>query len=192
MLQQQLPTWGRALTGWDAQSRHVPIFLTLSENHLSLGFDLHALDLQGEGDTVEARILEGQPGKVVIEEIVGDGGRLRKEPEENCCGIAALETLAMLPGGTPSCGVSLRLHKGLPLGSGMGSSAASAAAACWAVNNLFGNVLSKEDLVLAGLKSEAKVSGYHADNIAPALMGGFVLIRYDSYISACLRKWLHA
>lgn len=142
------------------------------------------MHLQGQGDTVEARILEGNPGKVVIEEIIGDGGRLKKDPEENCCGIAALETLAMLPGGPPSCGVSLRLHKGLPLGSGMGSSASSAAAACWAVNNLFGNVLSKEQLVLAGLKSEAMVSGYHADNIAPALMGGFVLIRCAAVISA--------
>ena len=59
----------------------------------------------------------------------------------------------------------------------MGSSAASAAAGAWAVNNLFGNPLSKEELVPAGLASEAIVSGYHADNIAPALLGGFVLIR---------------
>ena len=67
--------------------------------------------------------------------------------------------------------------QGLPLGSGMGSSAASAAAGAWAVNNLFGNPLSKVELVPAGLASEASVSGYHADNIAPALLGGFVLIR---------------
>jgi homoserine kinase len=134
--------------------------------------------MQGQGDTVSARVLEGEPGKVIIEEIVGDGGRLKLEPGENCVGIAAMETLKLLPGGPPKCGVALRLHKGLPLGSGMGSSAASAAAACWAVNNLFGNVLTKEELVLAGLQSEAFVSGYHADNIAPALMGGFVLVRY--------------
>ncbi len=67
--------------------------------------------------------------------------------------------------------------QGLPLGSGMGSSAASAAAGAWAVNSLFGSPLSKQDLVPAGLASEAIVSGYHADNIAPALLGGFVLIR---------------
>lgn len=67
--------------------------------------------------------------------------------------------------------------QGLPLGSGMGSSAASAAAAAWAVNGLFGAPLSKADLVPAGLASEATVSGYHADNIGPALLGGFVLIR---------------
>lgn len=59
----------------------------------------------------------------------------------------------------------------------MGSSAASAAAGAWAVNALFGGTLSKEQLVPAGLASEATVSGYHADNIAPALLGGFILIR---------------
>lgn len=76
--------------------------------------------------------------------------------------------------------------QGLPLGSGMGSSAASAAAAAWAVNGLFGSPLSKSQLVLAGLASEAAVSGYHADNIGPALLGGFVLIRWADLVSqAC-------
>lgn len=70
--------------------------------------------------------------------------------------------------------------QGLPLGSGMGSSAASAAAGAWAVNSLFGGPLSKQELVPAGLASEAIVSGYHADNIAPALLGGFVLIRWGA------------
>ena len=59
----------------------------------------------------------------------------------------------------------------------MGSSAASAAAAAWAVNCLFGCPVEKDRLIYAGLASEAAVSGYHADNIAPALMGGFILIR---------------
>lgn len=60
----------------------------------------------------------------------------------------------------------------------MGSSAASAAAGAVAVNALFGSPLTKEELILPGLASEATVSGYHADNIAPALLGGFVLVRY--------------
>ena len=67
--------------------------------------------------------------------------------------------------------------QGLPLGSGLGSSAASAAAAAMAVNALFGQPLTKQQLVPAGLQAEAAVSGYHADNIAPALLGGFILIR---------------
>ncbi|PIM97003.1 Homoserine kinase [Handroanthus impetiginosus] len=76
-----------------------------------------------------------------------------------------------------SVGLSLSLEKGLPLGSGLGSSAASAAAAAVAVNELFGSPFSPSELVIAGLESEAKVSGYHADNIAPSILGGFVLIR---------------
>ncbi|KAI8026052.1 Homoserine kinase [Camellia lanceoleosa] len=75
-----------------------------------------------------------------------------------------------------SVGLSLSLHKGLPLGSGLGSSAAAAVA----VNEIFGGHLSVSDLVLAGLESESKASGCHADNVTPAIMGGFVLIRsYD-------------
>ncbi|CAL5221110.1 g3243 [Coccomyxa viridis] len=131
--------------------------------------------VEGEGDTVIATVLPDRPGHVEIASIEGDGGRLTLEAPKNCVGIAAIETLKLL--GQTSCGVSLRLQKGLPLGSGMGSSAASAAAGAWAVNSLFGSPLSKQDLVPAGLASEAIVSGYHADNIAPALLGGFVLIR---------------
>lgn len=115
------------------------------------------------------------PGTVSISSITGDGGRLSLDASDNCVGIAASATLALLPG--VDCGVSLELHKGLPLGSGLGSSAASAAAAAAAVNALFGNRLTAEELVPAGLESEAAVSGRHADNIAPALMGGFVLVR---------------
>lgn len=111
----------------------------------------------------------------MIEKIVGDNGRLSLDPAKNCIGIAALETMRLI--GQPSCGVSLTLHKGLPLGSGMGSSAASAAAAAWATNGIFGSPLTKQTLITAGLAAEAAVSGYHADNVGPSLLGGFVLIR---------------
>ena len=65
--------------------------------------------IQGEGDTVTARVLPDRPGEVVIDSIEGDGGRLSLVAAENCAGIAALETLKLL--GQTSCGVSLRLHK---------------------------------------------------------------------------------
>jgi len=134
-------------------------------------------EVDASGDYVTARAMPSlQPGEVIIEDITGDGGRLGRDPATNCVGIAAKETMRLL-GAAPSCGVALSLRKGLPLGSGLGSSAASAAAAAWAVNALFGKPLTKDQLVLAGLASEAAVSGYHADNVAPALMGGFVLVR---------------
>ena len=146
--------------------------------------------MQGEGDTVTAIAQpDSEPGSIVIDSISGDGGRLALEPDQNCIGIAARETLKLLPS-PPSCGITLQLHKGLPLGSGMGSSAASAAAACWAVNVLFGKTLSKEALVPAGLESEGFVSGFHADNIAPALLGGFILVRSALVLPVCAARLL--
>eukprot|EP00884_Botryococcus_braunii_P022187 jgi/Botrbrau1/8652/Bobra.0087s0007.1 len=153
----------------------VTAFAPATIANLGPGFDWLGCAVDGAGDTVTATVLPDRPGQIVIESISQDGGRLSKVPAENCAGIAALETLKLL--GPIDCGVSLALVKGLPLGSGMGSSAASAAAGAWAVNALFGEPLSKEELVPPGLASEATVSGYHADNIAPAVLGGFVLIR---------------
>lgn len=65
--------------------------------------------MQGGGDTVTARVLPNQHGKVVIDKIEGDNGRLSLDPAKNCIGIAALETLKTI--GQTSCGVSLTLHK---------------------------------------------------------------------------------
>lgn len=157
----------------------VEAFAPATVANLGPGFDFLGCAVDGLGDRVTARISEETPpGKVSISSISGDGGRLSLESEKNCAGIAGRATLELL--GVRSVGVSLCLHKGLPLGSGLGSSAASAAASAVAVNALFGNPLSKDQLVLAGLVSEASVSGYHADNVAPSLMGGFVLVHsYD-------------
>lgn len=82
-------------------------------------------DLDGQvSDAVRA-------GNIQIQSITGDNGRLSCVPESNCAGIAGKATLELL--GVQSVGIVLNLHKGLPLGSGLGSSAASAAAAAAAV-----------------------------------------------------------
>ena len=146
--------------------------------NLGPGFDFLGCAVDGVGDFVTASVETSiRPGTVAISSISGGGGasKLNKDPLWNCAGIAAIEVMKMLS--IKSVGISLHLHKGLPLGSGLGSSAASAAAAAVAVNELFGGHLSPLELVLACLESEAKVSGYHADNVGPAIMGGFVLIR---------------
>ncbi|KAK1577372.1 hypothetical protein Q3G72_021152 [Acer saccharum] len=146
--------------------------------NLGPGFDFLGCAVDGIGDYVSLRLDPTvHPGEISITDIDGPS-KLSKNPLWNCAGIAAIAAMKML--GVRSVGLSLSLEKGLPLGSGLGSSAASAAAACVAVNEMFGGKLKADELVLAGLESEAKVSGYHADNIAPAIMGGFVLIRsYD-------------
>lgn len=159
----------------DPVKQEITAFAPATVANLGPGFDWLGCAVEGEGDIVTARVLPDRPREVVIDSIEGDGGRLSLDPAQNCVGIAAAETLRLL--GQPSCGVALTLQKGLPLGSGLGSSAASAAAAAWAVNGLFGCPLSKDTLLLAGLAAEAAVSGYHADNVGPSLMGGFVLVR---------------
>ncbi|PKA59867.1 homoserine kinase [Apostasia shenzhenica] len=161
----------------------VESFAPATVANLGPGFDFLGCAVDGVGDIVTVSVDQSvAPGNLSISSISGDNyaavSKLSRNPNSNCAGIAGAAAMRML--GVRSVGISLRLHKGLPLGSGLGSSAASAAAAAVAVNALFGGHLSLRDLVLAGLESEKTVSGYHADNIAPSLMGGFVLIRsYD-------------
>ncbi|KAK4747713.1 hypothetical protein SAY87_014299 [Trapa incisa] len=145
--------------------------------NLGPGFDFLGCAVDGIGDHVTLRVDPNvRPGEISIADITGSNtSKLSRNPLWNCAGIAAIEVMRML--GIRRVGLSLTLEKGLPLGSGLGSSAASAAAAAVAVNEIFGGRLSEQELVLAGLKSEEKVSGYHADNVAPAIMGGFILIR---------------
>ncbi|KAE8008906.1 hypothetical protein FH972_005374 [Carpinus fangiana] len=155
----------------------VKAFAPATVANLGPGFDFLGCAVDGLGDFVSLSVDPNvHPGRISIAHITGDAsGKLSKNPNWNCAGIAAIEVMKML--GIRSVGLSLSLHKGLPLGSGLGSSAASAAAAAVAVNEIFGGRLRPEELVLAGLKSEERVSGYHADNVAPAIMGGFILIR---------------
>ncbi|XP_024374981.1 homoserine kinase [Physcomitrium patens] len=157
----------------------VKAFAPATVANLGPGFDFLGCAVDGLGDYVTAEVSNAVPaGQIQISTITGDNGRLSLVAGNNCAGIAGKATLELL--GVQSVGIMLNLHKGLPLGSGLGSSAASAAAAAAAVNGLFGSPLSKAQLVQAGLESEATVSGYHADNVAPSLMGGFVLVRsYD-------------
>ena len=150
----------------------ITVFAPATSANIGPGFDLLGVAIDGLGDrvTVRRRRLPG----VVIEHIEGDDGQLPREANKNTAGIAARETLRLL--GVQE-GVVLRLQKGLPLGSGLGSSAASAVAAAWAVNVLFGQPLSKQALLEPCLVAEASIGGWHADNVGPALFGGFLLIR---------------
>jgi homoserine kinase len=146
-------------------------FAPASMGNVGIGFDVLGLAFESPGDTVIAERRD-EPG-VVISAIHGDGGRLTLTPRKNSAGVAAQAVLDTI-GATG--GVSLIIHKDLPLASGMGSSSASAVAAAVAVNAVYGSPLAKRDLLPACLEGEAAVSGYHADNVAPALLGGITLI----------------
>ncbi|HEX2095004.1 MAG TPA: homoserine kinase [Longimicrobiaceae bacterium] len=155
-----------------ARGEEVRVFAPATVSNLGSGFDILGLAVRGPGDTVVAR---RRPGTGVrIARIEGDGGALPRDPEANTAAIAAA---AVLHRAGIGAGVELELHKGMPIGTGLGSSAASAAAAALAVNLLVGSPLRKVDLVGACVEAEATVAGRHADNVAPALLGGLVLVR---------------
>jgi homoserine kinase len=152
----------------------VRAFAPASASNIACGFDIFGFAAEGWGDTVEARRRE-EPG-VVLTAIEGDDGVLPREAAKNTAGIAVMQFLAEI--GAPETGIALRLTKGMPLRSGLGSSAASAVAALTAVNALLGAPLAKERLLAAAVAAEAAACGSaHADNAAPSLYGGFVLVR---------------
>ena len=140
--------------------------------NLGPGFDVIGLAIDGLGDTVTVR-RSSTPG-VHIAQIHGDNGALPLDPNKNTAAIAALETMKAAG---MEANIELEIFKGLPLCSGLGSSAASAVAAAFATNQLLGGPLRKYDLLGPCIEAEAAVSGRHADNVAPALLGGLVLIR---------------
>jgi len=152
--------------------RAVEVFAPATVANLGPGFDILGLALAEPYDTIIAERLD-EPG-VCIASITGDDGRLPLEADKNTAGIAASYVLNQL--GIRESGVCLSITKGLPLESGLGSSAASAVGAAVAVNTLFGSPLTRHDLLPACVEGEAAVSGRHADNVGPALLGGIVLI----------------
>lgn len=141
--------------------------------NVGVGFDVLGLALERPGDEVIAR-KSHTPGLRIVK-ITGAGGQLPYAVEANTAGMAALRLLEHL--GATSAGIELEIHKKMPLGSGLGSSAASAVAAVLAVSELLRTGMSKRDLLPFACQGEQVASGgFHADNVAPSLLGGVVLI----------------
>jgi len=153
----------------------VTAFAPASIGNVCVGFDMLGLALAAVGDRVTAKRIE-KPG-VHVAEVRGLDGEihpyLSTATKHNTASIAAL---ALWQAHGDSSGLELVVRKGVPLQSGMGSSAASAVAAAVAVNALLPEPLAHEDLLPYALEGEAYASGgAHADNVAPSLIGGLVL-----------------
>jgi homoserine kinase len=156
-------------------SDSVSAFAPASIGNVGVGFDMLGLALSGVGDRVIARRIEGD--RVSVAEVRGLNGEihpyLSANADENTASIAAQ---ALWDAHGDECGVELKVHKGVPLQSGMGSSAASAVAAVVAVNALLESSLELEELLPYALEGEKYASGgLHADNVAPSLFGGLIL-----------------
>ena len=154
-------------------NQRIRVFAPATVANLGPGFDVLGLALAKPGDELEAELTD-RPG-VEIVEVTGDGGALSRDPARNVVGLAASDVLRRAGA---SQGVRLWLHKQMPLASGLGSSGASSAAGAMAVNELLGRPLSQRDVVASAMEGERAASGTpHADNVAPSVMGGVVLVR---------------
>jgi homoserine kinase len=146
-------------------------FAPASVSNLGPGFDCLGLALRAKGDKVRARWRE-QPGADLLR-VTGDGGKL----PTGATNTAVVAVNALLRKHAPGAGVERELDKGLPLGSGLGSSGASAAAAVVAADAALELGLPPVALVEAAREGEAAACGAgHADNVAPSIIGGIVLI----------------
>ena len=151
----------------------VRVFAPATVANVASGFDVLGFALERPGDVVELRRREER--RVEVTAIEGDGGKLPRDARRNTAAVSAAAFLEKI--GFPF-GLDIRLEKRMPLSSGLGSSAASSVAAVFGANLLAGSPLSLRELLPFTMLAEGVACGSaHADNVAPALLGGFVLIR---------------
>lgn len=149
----------------------IKIFCPATIANLSCGFDVLGLCLATAGD--EMIIRKSDIKGIRITKIVG--ADLPLETENNVAGVAAL---AMLEEVETEFGFEIEIYKHIKAGSGIGSSAASSAGAVFGINELLGRPFTRKELVKFAMQGEKLASGNaHADNVAPALLGGFTLVR---------------
>jgi len=149
----------------------VTVFAPATVSNVGPGFDLLGFALELPGDILEAR-----PNSTGNIQLFNESAcKLPMDPESN---VAAISVKALLEELNEEQGFDLVFRHKINPGSGIGSSAASCVAAVTAVNILLGSPFSREALLPFAMEGESKASGaWHADNIAPALLGGFTLIR---------------
>ncbi len=149
----------------------IKVFCPATIANVSCGFDVLGLALESVGDEMVVRKID-EP-TIRIRKIIGQ--ELPLETDKNVAGVAGL---ALLEKSSCSHGFEIEIYKNIKPGSGIGSSAASSAGAVWAMNQLLDTPFSPLELVqfaMQGEKLASKVA--HADNVAPAIYGGFTLVR---------------
>lgn len=152
----------------------IKVFAPASVSNVAVGFDILGFALDAPGDEIIVR--EGtQPG-LVITDIKGAKGKLPFDVMKNTAGYAAYKLLEYLK--ETDRPIEMEIHKKMPVGSGLGSSAASAAGGVFAVSEFLKTGLTKQELLPFAVAAEKMADGtYHADNAAPSLLGGMILIR---------------
>lgn len=152
----------------------VRVFAPATVANVICGYDILGFALEEPGDEVIMRRTEEAGVKIV--NIQGDDGRLPWAAEKNTVSASVQNYLELI--GRNDIGVEIELFKHMPIGSGLGSSAASTVAGLYAINQLLGQPISQRELLPLAMKGEELACGYpHADNVAPSLLGGFTLVR---------------
>ena len=155
----------------------IKVFAPASVANVACGYDILGFALEKPGDEIVARFVD-TPG-LRITKITGAKGKLPYEVEKNTAGFAAQRLLEHM--GESGRGIEFDIHKKMPFGSGLGSSAASAVAGVMAINELYGCPLTKREILHFAVLGEQVADGaYHADNVAPSLLGGMILIRNNA------------
>ncbi len=152
----------------------VRVFAPATLANLGCGYDVLGLAIYGPGDEIVLRKCDGASG-ITVTQITGDEGKLPLAADQNTAAIAAQAVLdeLMIEGA-----FEMEIHKKMPFGSGLGSSAASAVGGAFAMNELLGSPLERRQLLPAAMAGEAVASkAWHADNVAPGLLGGVCLVR---------------
>jgi homoserine kinase len=153
--------------------KSIKVFAPATVANVTCGFDVLGFAVNSPGDEVIIR-RRAKPG-IVITKITGDEGKLTKNPGENTVSVSILKMLDKLES---DYGFEIELHKKMPLGSGLGSSSASTVAGVFAANELLGKPFKQQELLPFAMEGERVACGSaHADNVAPALLGGFVIVR---------------
>ncbi|MBM4237328.1 MAG: homoserine kinase [Euryarchaeota archaeon] len=142
-------------------------------SNLGSGFDVFGLALKEPFDLIEARRSE-QTG-VTIDSVTGIGAKhIPRDPRRNSAGVAARR---VLEAAEAEFGIAIKIKKGIRPCSGIGSSGASAAGGAYAANLLLPAPLPLDQLVVCAARAEEVTSGsFHADNVGPAILGGFTII----------------
>ncbi|WP_152287388.1 homoserine kinase [Flavicella marina] len=149
----------------------IKLFCTATIANVSCGFDVLGLALDNVGDEMIIRKVAKKG--VTITKIVGQD--LPLETHKNVAGVAALSMLSKVD---TEFGFEIEIYKNIKPGSGIGSSAASSSGAVFGINELLGRPFSNHDLIEFAMQGERLASGVaHADNVAPALLGGFTLVK---------------
>ncbi|WP_318312545.1 homoserine kinase [Flagellimonas crocea] len=149
----------------------IKVFCPATIANVSCGFDVLGLALDSVGDEMTVRKIAKKG--IHITKILGQD--LPLEAEKNVAGVAGL---ALLAKSDYDGGFEIEIDKRIKPGSGIGSSAASSTGAVWAMNELLGRPFSKLELVQFAMQGEKLASDVaHADNVAPAIYGGFTLVR---------------